>query len=142
MLHWGGATSKTGADRVNRGPLGTVRREHDGAAHRPPGTCGHGRHRHDGQSANVPPGDRPGHRSETHHHESESTMSFWDFLWGTIVIYVGLGFLFLLFLVLRDLFRGDSSGVVKALWVIALVFVPFLSTIVYLIIHGAMDDGS
>ena len=69
-------------------------------------------------------------------------MSFWDFLWGTIVIYVGLGFLFLLFLVLRDLFRGDSSGVVKALWVIALVFVPFLSTIVYLIIHGAMDDGS
>ena len=69
-------------------------------------------------------------------------MTFWDFIWGTIIIYVGLGFLFLLFMVLRDLWRSDSSGVVKALWVVALVFVPFLSTIVYLVIHGAMDDSS
>ena len=30
----------------------------------------------------------------------------------------------------------------KALWVIVLVFVPFLATIVYLVIHGAMDDSS
>ena len=69
-------------------------------------------------------------------------MDFWDFLWSTILIYVGVGFLFLLFLVLRDLFRSDSSGLVKALWVIALVFVPFLATIVYLVVHGAMDGGS
>ena len=69
-------------------------------------------------------------------------MTFWDFIWGTIIIYVGLGFLFLLFMVLRDLWRSDSSGVMKALWVIVLVFVPFLATIVYLVIHGAMDDGS
>ena len=69
-------------------------------------------------------------------------MDFWDFFWGTILIYVGLGFLFLLFMVLRDLFRSDSSGVMKALWVIVLVFVPFLATIVYLVVHGAMDDWS
>lgn len=69
-------------------------------------------------------------------------MTFWDFFWGTITIYVGLGFLFLLFMVLRDLWRSDSSGIVKALWVIVLVFVPFLATIVYLVIHGVMDDSS
>ncbi len=69
-------------------------------------------------------------------------MDFWDFFWSTILIYVGVGFLFLLFLVLRDLFRSDSSGLMKALWVIVLVFVPFLATIVYLVIHGVMDDDS
>ena len=81
-------------------------------------------------------------RAATHHQESESTMS-WDFLWTTFTVYVLAAFLFLLFIVLRDLFRSDSSGTVKSLWVVALVFLPILSTIAYLVIRGVSgDDGS
>ena len=56
----------------------------------------------------------------------------WDFMWTSFTVYVFLAFLFLLFIVLRDLFRSDISGTAKALWVVALVFLPILSTIGYL----------
>jgi len=46
----------------------------------------------------------------------------WDFMWTSFTVYVFLAFLFLLFIVLRDLFRSDISGTAKALWVVALVF--------------------
>jgi hypothetical protein len=39
--------------------------------------------------------------------------------------------------IIRDLFRdSDLSGLLKALWIIALVFAPFLSALIYLIARG------
>ena len=66
----------------------------------------------------------------------------WDFMWTTFTVYVFVAFMFMLILVLRDLFRSDSSGLVKAIWVIALVFLPIVTSIVYLIARGVADDGS
>jgi hypothetical protein len=67
----------------------------------------------------------------------------WDLMWTSFTVYVFLAFLFLLFIVLRDLFRSDLSGVAKSIWVVALVFLPVLSTIGYLVIRGVGgDDGS
>ena len=66
----------------------------------------------------------------------------WDFMWTTFTVYVFVAFMFMLILVLRDLFRSDSSGLVKALWVVALVFLPIVTSIVYLIARGVADDGS
>ncbi len=67
----------------------------------------------------------------------------WDFMLTSFTVYVFLAFLFLLFIVLRDLFRSDLSGVAKSIWVVALVFLPVLSTIGYLVIRGVGgDDGS
>ena len=63
--------------------------------------------------------------------------SFWDFFWLLIWGFFFVYFLMILFQIISDLFRDrDLSGWVKALWIIALVFVPFLSALIYLIVRG------
>jgi len=64
-------------------------------------------------------------------------MYFWEILgwmlWATIFI----GYLFALFAIIGDLFRDrELSGWWKALWVIFLIFLPFLTALVYLIARG------
>jgi len=63
--------------------------------------------------------------------------SFWDFFWLLIWGFFFVYFLMILFQIIGDLFRDrDLSGWWKALWIIALVFIPFLSALVYLIVRG------
>lgn len=58
---------------------------------------------------------------------------FWWLLWAFYFI----AYLYVIIFVIRDLFRDDSlNGWLKALWIIALVFVPFLTGIVYIIARG------
>lgn len=58
---------------------------------------------------------------------------FWWILWGFYV----LAYLYVIIFVIRDLFRDDSAnGWVKTVWIIALVFVPFLTGIVYVAVNG------
>ena len=64
-------------------------------------------------------------------------MSFWDFFWLLIWSYVFFAYLMVLFRIITDLFRDpDVSGGMKAVWVIALVFLPFLTALIYLISRG------
>ena len=57
----------------------------------------------------------------------------WFFLWS----FAFVAYLFALFAVIADLFRDkELSGWWKAVWVIFLVFVPFLTVLVYLIARG------
>ncbi|MDQ0646255.1 ABC-type multidrug transport system fused ATPase/permease subunit [Microbacterium natoriense] len=61
-------------------------------------------------------------------------MIFWELLswmlWATIFI----GYLFALFAIISDLFRDDKlNGWWKALWVLFLIFLPFITALVYLI---------
>ena len=64
-------------------------------------------------------------------------MSFWDILWFIFISYVFVAYLMILFSILRDLFRDhDLSGFAKAIWLIALLFVPFVSALVYLVARG------
>ena len=63
--------------------------------------------------------------------------SFWDFFWLLIWGFFFVYFLMILFQIISDLFRDrDLNGWVKALWIIALVFIPFLSALIYLIVRG------
>lgn len=64
--------------------------------------------------------------------------TFWHFLWSTIVIFAFIAYLMILFNILVDLFWRDhkTSGVVKAIWVIFLILVPYLTALVYLIVRG------
>ena len=65
-------------------------------------------------------------------------MSFWDVVWFIFISFAFVAYLMVLFSILSDLFRDDTvSGWVKAIWVIALVFVPFLTAIVYVIARGS-----
>jgi hypothetical protein len=64
-------------------------------------------------------------------------VDFWDFFWLLVWSFFFVMYLMVLFQIVRDLFRDqDLSGWLKALWIIALIFAPFLSAIIYLIARG------
>ena len=62
---------------------------------------------------------------------------FWDLLLWFFWIFVFVSYLMVIFSIIGDLFRDDSvNGWVKAIWIIFLIFVPFLTALVYLIARG------
>ena len=63
--------------------------------------------------------------------------NFGSVIWFVFWIFAYAAYLMALFTILADLFRDDKlSGWWKALWVIFLIFVPFLTALVYLIARG------
>jgi hypothetical protein len=64
-------------------------------------------------------------------------MSFWDIVWFIFITWVFVAYLMVLFRIIGDIFRDQElSGVWKAVWMIALIFMPFLTAVVYLISRG------
>jgi hypothetical protein len=64
-------------------------------------------------------------------------MEFGQFLWSLLIIFFMIMYFMILFSVITDLFRRhNTSGWVKALWIIALLVVPFISLLIYVIIYG------
>lgn len=68
-------------------------------------------------------------------------MSFWDNFWNIIWLFFWsfafIAYLFALFSIISDLFRDHKlNGWWKALWILFLIFVPFLTALVYLIARG------
>jgi hypothetical protein len=58
---------------------------------------------------------------------------FWTFLW----FFLWIAWIVVLFRVIFDIFRSrDMGGFAKALWVIFVIFLPFLGVLVYLIARG------
>jgi hypothetical protein len=69
-------------------------------------------------------------------------MSLGEFFWTLLVIYAMFFYFMILFRVIGDLFSDkDTSGVMKTVWLIALVLLPFITIFVYLITRGsAMNE--
>jgi hypothetical protein len=64
-------------------------------------------------------------------------MGFWDFFWLLIWSYFIVMYLMLVFQIIADLFRDRNlGGFTKALWLIALIMVPFLTALIYVIARG------
>jgi type VI protein secretion system component VasK len=64
-------------------------------------------------------------------------MDFGDFFWLLVWSFFFVCYLMILFQIIGDLFRDkELSGWWKAIWVVALVIVPFLSALIYLIARG------
>jgi Phospholipase_D-nuclease N-terminal len=64
-------------------------------------------------------------------------VSFIDIFWSMLEFFFLFIWIIILFHVLGDLFRDHSlSGVTKTLWVLFLVFLPFVAAFVYLIVRG------
>ena len=64
-------------------------------------------------------------------------MYFWEILGWTFWAVVFIGYLFALFAIIGDLLRDrELSGWWKAAWVLLLVFLPFLTALIYLIARG------
>jgi hypothetical protein len=63
--------------------------------------------------------------------------NFWDIFWWFFIVYAIFAFLYALWLVIADLFRDHQlSGWWKAVWIVFLAFVPFLTLLVYMIARG------
>ena len=63
--------------------------------------------------------------------------NLWDFLWMFLTVFVFIAYLMALFSIITDLFRDRAlNGWAKAIWFIFLIFLPFLTALVYLIARG------
>lgn len=64
-------------------------------------------------------------------------MNFWAWLWIFFEIFIFIALLMALFTIFGDLFRDRKlNGWWKAVWVIFLIFVPWITALVYLIARG------
>lgn len=64
-------------------------------------------------------------------------MSFWDVVWFIFISFAFMAYLMVLFSIIGDLFRDpDASGFTKAAWMVGLIFLPFITALVYLIVRG------
>ena len=65
--------------------------------------------------------------------------TFWDALWTMFVFFLWILWFFLLFKIIFDVFRRhDVGGGKKVLWLIFILFVPFIGVFAYIIANG--DD--
>ena len=63
--------------------------------------------------------------------------TFGQGLLTVLSIFLFAAWIVVLFTILSDLFRDhDESGFKKALWVLFLIFIPFLAALIYLIVRG------
>ena len=66
-----------------------------------------------------------------------SDYPFLDVFWTIFIFFVWVSWFMLLFHVIADVFRRrDASGGKKALWLIFVLFAPFLGVFAYLIANG------
>jgi membrane protein implicated in regulation of membrane protease activity len=64
-------------------------------------------------------------------------VSFADIFWSILWFYFLFLWIMVLFHILGDLFRDHTlSAVTKTLWVLFLVFLPFLAALIYLLTRG------
>jgi hypothetical protein len=61
---------------------------------------------------------------------------FMGVLWSMIVFFCWIAWFWMLILIVGDLFRRDISGWAKAAWCVALIVLPFLGVLIYLIADG------
>ncbi|MET0865578.1 MAG: SHOCT domain-containing protein [Nakamurella sp.] len=63
--------------------------------------------------------------------------NFWDVIWVVIWSFVFIAYLMVFFRIITDLFSDHQlSGGWKAVWIVFLIFMPFLTALVYLIARG------
>jgi hypothetical protein len=63
--------------------------------------------------------------------------NFWDIVWLVLSTFFFVAYLIILFQIITDLFRDPNlNGWLKALWIIGLFFVPFLTALLYIVVRG------
>jgi hypothetical protein len=64
-------------------------------------------------------------------------VSFWDVVWFILISYLFIAYLIMMFHIIRDIFRDqEMSGIVKAVWLVTMLFFPLVTALVYLIVRG------
>jgi predicted ferric reductase len=63
--------------------------------------------------------------------------NFSDTLWFLFSTLLFVAYLFIVFHIVTDLFRDDTvGGFAKVLWMAGLVFLPFLTAVIYILVRG------
>jgi Phospholipase_D-nuclease N-terminal len=66
-----------------------------------------------------------------------AVLNFGDFFWFLLWSFSFIAYIYVVILIVADLFRDHTlNGWFKALWIVFLIFVPFLTALVYLIARG------
>ena len=64
--------------------------------------------------------------------------NFWDVVVLMVSTFIFFAYLMILFHIVVDLFRdSEMGGGSKALWIIGLIFIPVLTSLVYVLFRGA-----
>ena len=64
---------------------------------------------------------------------------FLDLMWTMLIFFLWVIWIWILITVIADIFRRrDTSGFSKVLWIIFVIFLPFLGVFVYLLVN---NDG-
>ena len=63
-------------------------------------------------------------------------LTFWDIVWSMVVFFFWFMLIWIFIAVFGDIFRRtDLTGGMKAIWIIALIFLPFLGAIIYMVMR-------
>jgi hypothetical protein len=64
-------------------------------------------------------------------------MTFWDVVRSLCLVYLLVAFLWVIFWIAGDVLRNEgTSALSKALWLVVLLFLPFVTVCVYLVVSG------
>jgi ABC-type multidrug transport system fused ATPase/permease subunit len=65
-------------------------------------------------------------------------VSFGELLLMVFEVFLFVVYIWILWTILTDLFRNhEMSGWLKAAWIVLLIFIPYLTALVYLIVYGS-----
>ena len=65
-------------------------------------------------------------------------VSFGDLLLLIFEMFLFVVWIWILFTIITDLFRNhDMSGWLKGVWIILLIFIPYITALIYLIVYGS-----
>jgi hypothetical protein len=65
-------------------------------------------------------------------------VTFGDILLMVFEVFLFVVWVWILFTIITDLFRNhEMSGWLKAAWLVVLVFIPYLTALIYLIVYGS-----
>jgi hypothetical protein len=63
-------------------------------------------------------------------------LTFWDIVWSMVVFFFWFMLIWIFIAIFGDIFRrNDLSGGMKAIWIIALIILPFLGAIIYMVMR-------
>jgi hypothetical protein len=63
-----------------------------------------------------------------------ASLTFWDVVWSMVVFFFWFMFIWIFIQIFADIFRRDDlTGGWKVIWILALVFLPFLGALLYIL---------
>ncbi len=70
------------------------------------------------------------------------SMTFWDVIWSMVFFFFWFTFLWIFISLFGDIFRRDDlTGVAKAGWILLLIILPFLGSLIYIIVRPKVTAG-